>query len=114
MIRGAGVEVGGGVEAVLLAVVFEDADEAPDEGAGGSPDGESEDDPAVEAHDDFFSRAFQVRTARAMSSRKRTVTARTKRRAMRTEGEVWMACQFEAQDWWSQRAKTVSRKSGEM
>ena len=113
-IRVSGVEVGGGAEMILFAVISENPGEAPDQGTGGSTHGKKENGPAVEAHEDFLSRAFQVRTARAMSRRKRTVTARTKTRAIRTDGEVWMACQLEAQDWWSQRTKTVSKKTGEM
>jgi len=94
----AGVEVGGGAEAILFALISEDAGEAPDEKAGGPPDRNHQDHPAVEAHADLLSPAFQVRTARAMSSRKRTATTRTKIKAIRTEGWVWMACQLEAQD----------------
>ena len=110
----AGVEVGGGVEAILLPVVSEDAGQAPDQRAGGEAHGNDQKGPAVKAHEDFLSRAFQVRTARAISRRKRTATAITKSRAIRTAGWLWIACQLADQDWWSQRTKTVRRKTGEM
>lgn len=110
----AGVEVGSGAEAILFPVIFQNPGEAPDERTGGEADGNGEKDPAVKGHTAFFSREFQTRTARAISKRKSMVTATTKSRAIRTEWEVWMACQLEAQDWWSQRTKTVRRNTGEM
>ena len=84
----AGVEVGGGMEPVFFAVIFQDPSKAPNERAASKADGENEKNPSVGAHGDFLSRAFQTRTARAISKRKSAVTATTKRRAIRTEWEV--------------------------
>ncbi len=94
----AGIEVRGGVEAVLFSVVPKDASQAPDERAGRKADGNQQESPAVKAHADFPSRIFQERTARAISRRKRMATAMTNSRAMRTAGWLWMACQFVSQD----------------
>ena len=82
------IEVGGAVEAVLFPVVPKDAGQTPDEGAGGEADGNDQNRPTVKGHELFPSRAFQVRTALAIRRRKRTVTATTKSRAIRTEWEV--------------------------
>ena len=102
------------MEAVLLGLIAKHTGEAPNEETGGATDGENQDRPTVEAHARPLSRVFQVRTARPIRRRKRAATTKTKSRAMRTEWEVWMACQLEDQVWWSQRTKTVRRKTGEM
>ena len=68
------VEVGGSVHPICLIVLVENPKEAANEATGGSPNRKNKNDPTVEAHMDFLSRACQTRTARAMSRRKKMMT----------------------------------------
>ena len=97
------------MEAIGFPAVLKDAGKAPEKRAGGTSDGEGENDPTVKAHERVPSRARQTRTARAISRRKRISTAPTKSRAIRTEGWVRMASRFSAPFWCNQIAKTVRR-----
>lgn len=97
------------MEAINFPAVLENAGKAPNKRAGGTSDGESENDPTVKTHERVPSRIRQTRTARAMSRRKRISTAPTKSRAIRTEGWVRMASRFSAPFWCNQMAKTVRR-----
>ena len=93
------VEVGGSVHPICLIVLADNPEEAANEATGGSPNRENENDPTVEAHMDFLSRACQTRTARAISRRKKTITEAMKRSVMRTEGFVWIAVRLSAPFW---------------